>query len=58
MLSRVLNPLLQNHILARVVDFFIAGHILYMYMHAGMCKDMASHDLWVSHFVLANWTQF
>ena len=27
MLSRVLNPLLQNHILARVVDFFIAGHI-------------------------------
>ena len=29
MLSRVLNPLLQNHILARVVDFFIAGHIYY-----------------------------
>ena len=25
-LSRVLNPLQQNHILARVVDFFIAGH--------------------------------
>ena len=27
MLGRVLNPLLQNHILARVVDLFIAGHI-------------------------------
>ena len=28
MLSRVLNPLLQNHVLARVVDYFIVGHIL------------------------------
>ena len=27
MLSRVSNPLLQNHILARVVGFSIAGHI-------------------------------
>ena len=27
MLSRVLNPLPQNHILAQMVDFFIAGHI-------------------------------
>ena len=26
MLSRVLNPLLQNYILARVVDFLIAGN--------------------------------
>ncbi len=27
-LVRVLNPLVQNHIRARVVDFFVAGHIL------------------------------
>ena len=26
-LVQVLNPLVQNHIRARVVDFFIAGHI-------------------------------
>ena len=28
MLSRVLNPLPQNHILARVIKFLIAGYIL------------------------------
>ena len=27
-LVRVLNPLVQNNIRARVVDFFIAGHLV------------------------------
>ena len=31
-LVQVLNPLVQNHIRARVVDFFIAGHIYSMAM--------------------------
>ena len=30
MLCQVLNPVLQNPIYLRVVDFLIAGHILYL----------------------------
>ena len=32
MLCQVLNPVLQNHICLRVVDFLIAGHFCYAWL--------------------------
>ena len=42
-LVRVLNPLVQNHIPARVVDFFIAGHIYICVSQISTTQGFASH---------------